>query len=724
MLISKKSNLLLASFVCILMFNALASYLNTANISDSNELVEKKRNTSIIFLDLKYSLKKLQEIALKVALLGEQKELNYLEKEKDVYLKTIQKINKNTLSKSEKKELKKITSQFLEYYSSLYSMAEAGIKKSRSINEKTKYSDIYNDSIERLGDELSLMDALTPSQITDIKNRIIQSKEMISEAITMLDADGIEIVKIRFLKKIAKIEKSMTFGQDKIILIKDLYTLFFDAGLKMAEASILVEKNDKKVKAELLIVQNIAQAYENDINKASKLLLMDLNKLSFENVNSLKTMEKISYLSIFLISIGVMFLYIILKSIVSSLQKFQSGLMQFFTFVNKKSDTIELLNEEAKDEIGIMSKAVNENIKRTQNIMQSDVLFIEDVKRVVNSVKKGLLLEKIEKSSENEALNELKLIFNEMLEIIKSKVASDINKLDSAFSKYKHLDFRYRIQDPVGQTSLGLNELAQTINTMLYNNKKIGIDLQSSSEVLLTNVESLNTSSITTAASLEETAAAVEEITSTMVNNSHNIIKMSDYADALLESSREGKKLANSTSTAMNEINTQVNEINEAISVIDQIAFQTNILSLNAAVEAATAGEAGKGFAVVAQEVRNLASRSAEAANEIKSLLEEATRKTQEGKNISGKMISGYDTLIQNVSNNSSIIKEIVISNKEQQDGIEQINDSIALLDRQTQNNASVASATKEIANETYDVALSIVTDANAKEFDGKEELN
>ncbi|RXI27686.1 methyl-accepting chemotaxis protein, partial [Arcobacter defluvii] len=83
---------------------------------------------------------------------------------------------------------------------------------------------------------------------------------------------------------------------------------------------------------------------------------------------------------------------------------------------------------------------------------------------------------------------------------------------------------------------------------------------------------------------------------------------------------------------SMDEINNQVNLINEAITVIDQIAFQTNILSLNAAVEAATAGEAGKGFAVVAAEVRNLASRSAEAAKEIKAIVENATSKADQGK--------------------------------------------------------------------------------------------
>ena len=135
----------------------------------------------------------------------------------------------------------------------------------------------------------------------------------------------------------------------------------------------------------------------------------------------------------------------------------------------------------------------------------------------------------------------------------------------------------------------------------------------------------------------------------------------------------------------MDEINTQVNAINDAITIIDQIAFQTNILSLNAAVEAATAGEAGKGFAVVAQEVRNLASRSAEAAKEIKTIVENASQKADDGKKIANKMIEGYPTLNESISQTINLISDIEKASKEQQSGIVQINDSINALDKQTQ---------------------------------------
>jgi methyl-accepting chemotaxis protein len=197
---------------------------------------------------------------------------------------------------------------------------------------------------------------------------------------------------------------------------------------------------------------------------------------------------------------------------------------------------------------------------------------------------------------------------------------------------------------------------------------------------------------------------------------------MASYAQELTQSANEGGQLAQNTMVSMDEINDEVKLINESISVIDQIAFQTNILSLNAAVEAATAGEAGKGFAVVAQEVRNLATRSAQAAQEIKHLVENATLKAHTGKDIAHNMIQGYNKLNTNIDLTMNLLNSVTQASKEQERAITQINDSIATLDTNTQQSAKIARDTNEVAQQSNSIAQKIVELSN-KEFDGKAKL-
>ena len=371
-----------------------------------------------------------------------------------------------------------------------------------------------------------------------------------------------------------------------------------------------------------------------------------------------------------------------------------------------------------------MAKKVNENITKTKENIIEDRKLIDETIEVSNKINKGYLDVDISVVSANPALNELKDILNSMIH----NLNDTLKNIENVLTSYINLDYRPLV-DKNGMEGVieglidGINTLGETITSDLIKSKRNGLTLQSSANTLRANVDNLTNSSNEAAASLEETAAALEEITSTIINNSDNVSQMAKYASKVTSSANNGEELATNTMTAMDEINEQVSSINEAITVIDQIAFQTNILSLNAAVEAATAGEAGKGFAVVAQEVRNLASRSADAAKEIKDIVETATHKANTGKDITQNMLDGYKGLNTDIAKTLDLIKDVDAASKEQQMGIEQINDAVTQLDQQTQTNAAAALETNDIAIGTEKLAESIIKKANMKEFRGKDDV-
>jgi methyl-accepting chemotaxis protein len=416
---------------------------------------------------------------------------------------------------------------------------------------------------------------------------------------------------------------------------------------------------------------------------------------------------------------------IINKIVVKRLLKFQEGLVGFFDYVNRDSSDVKELESDNFDEIGLMSNVVNENIKKAKKGIEEDRAIIDEAIQVLGEFEQGDLTQRITTRVNNPALNELKDVLNNMGSNLEQNIDNILTVLEK-FSKYNYLNKvdTKGVKEHLLRLSDGVNSLGDSITQMLVENKKNGMIIDNSSNTLLKNVDILNQSSNAAAASLEETAAALEEITGNVSNTTEKIAQMSILAKNVTDSASEGQDLAIKTTKAMDEINQQVTAINEAITVIDQIAFQTNILSLNAAVEAATAGEAGKGFAVVAAEVRNLASRSADAAKEIKSLVGSANIKANEGKNIADSMISGYTSLNTNIDKTIELIADVSSASKEQQSGIIQINDAINSLDQQTQKNAEVASKTKSIAEKASSIATNIVRSADKKEFIGKNNID
>ncbi len=192
------------------------------------------------------------------------------------------------------------------------------------------------------------------------------------------------------------------------------------------------------------------------------------------------------------------------------------------------------------------------------------------------------------------------------------------------------------------------------------------------------------------ASSLEETASSMEELTSTVKQNAENANQASKLAVAASDVARQGGAVVAQVVDTMGSINASSRKIVDIIAVIDGIAFQTNILALNAAVEAARAGEQGRGFAVVASEVRSLAQRSAAAAKEIKTLINDSVEKVGIGAKLVDQAGTTMQTIVERIEGVSQIVAEISVASQEQTAGIEQINEAITSMDDVTQQNAAV----------------------------------
>ncbi|MCG6657735.1 HAMP domain-containing protein [Halomonas campisalis] len=252
--------------------------------------------------------------------------------------------------------------------------------------------------------------------------------------------------------------------------------------------------------------------------------------------------------------------------------------------------------------------------------------------------------------------------------------------------------------DEIGSLATQFNAFAARMQGLLLDVKESAQRVYSSAEEIAQGSEALAARTEQEASSLQETSASMEQITAT-VNHSADSAQQADaLALSTAQVARRGEAAMQEVGGTMKDISASAERIVEIITLIDSIAFQTNILALNASVEAARAGEHGRGFAVVAQEVRVLASRSGDAAQEIRQLIDASVVHTQRGAEIVQHAGATMEEIVQSVERVTGVIAEISAGAREQSAGIVQVNQAVSELDGNTQRNVALVEQTSNAA--------------------------
>jgi methyl-accepting chemotaxis protein len=392
-------------------------------------------------------------------------------------------------------------------------------------------------------------------------------------------------------------------------------------------------------------------------------------------------------------------------------------------------------NEYTCDSCDTLSNSYIRDILKTLAIHSDEFKVI----RNANNVTAGQLALSLFRAQDGEILTssispntkDASTLFNESLTYYNDTMKNlrqFFDLLENKFTRISNNDFRTQLKSDVWENDLkrlvvNINQMIDAIIEQSKDQLLHSSNLQEHAALLLQGAKQLSSASNEQASSLEETAAAIEELTSNVSANVAKAEEMTFVTRDAQKAAEEGNQIALEGLEAMNEIVNVTQAINQAVDIIDNIAFQTNILSLNAAVEAATAGDAGKGFAVVAQEVRNLANRSADAAKQIQTLAREAREKSEAGLHTTQNMQKGFILIAKKIDETDAIVHDVTNASREQMMGIMQINTAITQLDQITQSNAKSASNLNESAEYINQIANDIFNDANKKEFEGKQQF-
>lgn len=320
-----------------------------------------------------------------------------------------------------------------------------------------------------------------------------------------------------------------------------------------------------------------------------------------------------------------------------------------------------------------------------------EVLIEQEIDQLVQRIKSGDLSARIKLAGKQGFTEVLSAGINELTDVIES-VFSDINRvMENMAEGNLTAAITNEYQGIYAECKNNINDTLAKLSEFIVQIREAADFMDSSSQEMASGNNNLSHRAEQQASSLEETAASMEELSSTVKNNAQNTMQATEMVKSASQLAQKGGDVVQSAIAAMLEINESSNKIAEIIGVIDEIAFQTNLLALNASVEAARAGEQGRGFSVVATEVRNLAQRSATAAQQSSELIQNSVQKVRVGTAFVNETGAALTEIVESVAKVGEIVAHIASASSDQSAGIEQVNLAVSQMDDITQQNAALA---------------------------------